>query len=307
MGATGPAGAIELPPGALVAALTNSVVCNATIGGWERGDIVSSGTTFQQFVEKLVRVRHVPTVSPATLTLSSTAALSQEVGSSIVFNLQATYNRGAVFGGYDNSGVNWEPGELQGYAAGELNICYIDDVSVGNVVDDLTLTGVSLQFTEGLSKTYYAYANLASGISYVDSYGDPLYSTYLNPSTVTSQITFTAYRKLFYGLNLNSAPTSADIRALPNHVNGPYIGMDPFYIGIPAGTSSVVIACPPGITISNILWQGVNSLSLDLLHLFSTSSIYVPGANNQAHVIYTYYYYKPADGFSQSAVYKVII
>ena len=83
--------------------------------------------------------------------------------------------------------------------------------------------------------------------------------------------------------------------------------MAPFYISIPVGATSVAIACPPGIEISSIVWQGVNALTMDLLKLFSTSLIYVPGANDQLPVLYTYYHYKPADGFAQAAVYKVII
>lgn len=305
IGATGPAGYVELSEGSLLAALTNSVICNTTLGGLTPGYVINTGTTFQQFVELLTRPRYTPTVVLPSLTLSTNTMVAQEVGEIAIFDMVASYSRGTV-NGFAAAGGVWDPLAFQGYAAGLVNSCTIDDVLIG-AGTNMIRNSVELEFTEGLSKTYTAIANIAGGEPFVDSEGVTVSSPTTSPSVLTAELTFTSYRKLFYGLNLNSAPTSIDIRSLPNYVAAPHVGMAPFYIDIPAGTSSVVIACPSDIEISSIIWQGVNSLTMDLAHLFSTSLIYVPGANNQAPIIYTYYYYSPADGFSQAAVYKVII
>jgi len=309
LGPTGPAGYLELSEGVFVAALTNSVVCNVAVGGLPQGYVINTGTTFQQFVEMIARPRLVPVVIPPSLTLSTNIELNQEVGTSIAFSLISEYDRGAILGA-DQGGI-WQSGAFQGYAGGAVEAAYIDDVLIAGGEGNFVLDTIPIEFSEGFSITYTAYVNIQGGDPFVDSNGAPINES--GPSTITTELTFKAYRKLFYGLNLGSSPSSAEIRALANHINTPYVGDDPypgiapFYINVPAGSSSVVIACPPGTFISSIIWYGQHSIPVDVVSLFSLHSVDVEGAGPGHTAAYNYYRYRPADGFAQSAVYRIII
>lgn len=301
LGPVGPAGEITVPEGTQFPVTTASVVCNLDVGGLSKGKVIDSGTTFQQFVEMLTKGLFSPTIVPPSLTLTSNLPNNQEVGSFSSFNLTAVYNRGSVSGGTVNQ--IWEPSYLAGDVGGDVESYTINNAATSG---DDTLEDVQLTFTEGLTRTYYASVNIAQGPLIFNSVGGVVYYPTNQRTTLNANLVFSSYRKLFYGLNLRSDADSSAIRGLPNSINGPYIGMPAFNINIAAGSTSVVIACPPGITISSIQLQA-GSLAVDLTDVFTTSTVVVAGAAAGYEANYTYYRYRPAGGFSQAAVYKVTI
>lgn len=301
IGPMGPAGELTFPEGVAFNATTASVVCNLTVGGLERGNIIDSGTTLQQFVEMLVRGRFYPVIVPPNLTLAPSTPAAQEVGTLVTFDLTATYNRGSVTGGTYNQ--MWDANYPVGPVGGEAISYTINNVSTSG---NDTLEEVRLTYTEGLSKTYTASVAISAGPTIFDSMGNGVYHPGNQATTLYGNVVCTAYRKLFYGLNLGVDADSSAIRGLPSSINAPYAGMPPFYINIPAGSSSVVIACPPGVTISSIELK-TGAISVDITDIFSLTSVSVAGASPGYEVNYNYYRYRPAGGFTQAASYKVTI
>lgn len=302
IGPSGPAGNINFPEGVTVLTTTESVLSNVNIGGILRGNTIDSGTTFQQLVSRLFRARHLPTIVSPSLTISSNIPLSQEIGTVTDVLITATYDRGSATGASMQDGM-WEPALFQNYVGGEALYYQIDGVSTGGD-DFLTISNVT--FTENMNRSVSATVGINNGMNIYDSLGELVYHSYMPLGSITSTVNLTSYRKLFYGYNLSESATSAEIRGLPYTVNNPAVG-EVFYLPVHPGISSIAIACPPNRSLSSVINQ-TGPFMLDIKNVFTTSFVSVNGAGNSGNsAIYKYYRYKPAGGFTQSALYKITI
>jgi hypothetical protein len=303
-GPVGPAGSINLPEGSQFNSTTASVVCNVEVGGLAPGEIINSGTSFQEFVERMARRRFLPTITYPSLSLSSNLGTSHEIGEVIYTILTATYSRGSALGANDINGV-WQPSLLQGP---------VSDVPSYYIINEVTTAGNNelevppITFTESMfnpdTPLIITASVQAATMQVYDSLGSIVY---LGTSfTPVANLAFTAYRKLFYGFNLEAGVTSQQIRSLPYSANVTHAGLAPFNINIPAGTESVVIATPPNSPVTNItLLSG--GFNVNITQLFSYSNVEVQGPSANYSSVYNYYRYRPAGGFTQAAIYRVTV
>ena len=305
MGATGPRGDLTIPAGTVLAATSKAITSNVALGHLPVNTLINSGTTFEQFVERLLIATFNPTIVPPSASLASSLASSAEIGTTGSLTLTLNYSPGSINGNIVNG--SWSPSASQGARAGAANAYKFDGVAtspVSNTLNKGTVTYTSTQLSYSGQVDYDA-----GTIQPLDSTGSPAVN--LSPAvagtTPTSTVTLTGYRRMFYGADASvtvPTATSAFIRLLPDSRNSPAAGTS-FSISIPVGATSVWIAYPS--TIRNISSIKEGTLNSDVTGAFVSSVLSVEGAGPGYATDYKIYKYVPVGAFSQAATYSVII
>ena len=281
--------------------LTADVTSDVNVGSISTADVVTSGTTLQEFVEQLLKQTYFPTFVNPSASLTDNLASSVEAGTTGI-NLSAGFNAGAINGALTDN--IWDPGLKQANRAGAANSYEFSGTSIITTTQGgSTLSQPAVVITDG-ANTFNVSIDYAEGPQPLDSVG----SNYLSPlpaGSVVKSLTVNGRRRAFYGTNL-SDNTSAGIRALSNSVLNPGNGSS-FTINIPAGAVSVNFSYPNTLrNVTSVLYaEGLNA---DVKGSFGSPTLVdVEGANGFSAISYKVYSFTPPSPFEASATYTVTI
>lgn len=273
-----------------------------TIGSINAGDITPIGSTLDSFITQLTSKTFTPTyVAPSLNLIGSGITSTSEIGTIANIVLTANFNRGSIVGKTVNS--IWQPSTFQNYRSGIANNYTIDSIDLDLVN---TLTKTNYQILSG-ANTFSALVNYDIGIQPVNSKNEN-FETPLSAGSVSANVTFYGYNKLFYGtdsVNNVTYTLSSEIRALVNSILNPLNGTT-FTINIPAGAKMVTISYPAYLEdISSI--KHVEGLNAEIKSVFNKTLINVERANNYLAISYKVYTYIPVSPYENTATYSVTI
>ena len=168
---------------------TNDVIADMTVGAISAGDIVQSGTNIQELVERLLTKIFYPTFINPSFSISNNAG-TNEVGSSVTFNLIFSFDRGQIVGNL-SSGI-WNPSLFQNYRAGVASSYTLNGVTQSGNTLSVTTTVLN-----GIN-SFYGTVSYLNGVQPLDSKGNN-YSSPLLGGTSPSQVTsFNGIYPFFY-------------------------------------------------------------------------------------------------------------
>lgn len=190
----------------------------------------------------------------------------------VVFNAEAvTVSQAAT----ENSKTNSSPlvinGTLSLTATGDNT--YTDDPITFNFVANASYTESADRIPVSNIGTKHEELKIASG----------------SLDQLDKAVTFTGYRKSFYGANAEVAElNSANIRALTSSVNS---NTNSFVITTTGGEKQLVIAVPSGRQVTEI--KDANAFNTNIFSVFTKTTVSVEGANAYTGKDYNVYSYAP--------------
>ena len=171
---------------------TADVTANIAVGAIKIGDTISSGTTIQDLVEKLLLTTYNPTFVNPTFGLSDSVNNTQEVGDTINVPLTFNFNRGSIRGDLVNG--TWNENSIQNPRAGS-SISYTID---GNNQTVNTYTVLNHEVTLG-TNTFQGVVEYSIGPQPLDSNGNDFGSRFPAGTSPTRATSFIGYHPYFWG------------------------------------------------------------------------------------------------------------
>lgn len=270
----------------------NSIPSTVTVGAISPGDIITSGSTLDDFITQLVSQTYYPTFTSPSASLSSSISNS-ESGTISNITLTLNFSKGSINGNLVD-GI-WNPSAKQNNRTGLVTNYTIDGTDL-DLINNKILT--DYQVVDG-ANSWTSQVDYAEGPQPLDSLGNNYNSPY-NAGSLSPGRTIYGYRKLFYGFS-NDALDSDDIRSLSNSLLNPSNGTT-FTINIPNGATNVVFAYPATLRDVNTV-KYVEGLNAEVKGIFTQTTLNVEGANNYTAISYKIYKYTPASPFDDTATY----
>lgn len=291
--------------GSVSAQLTDDITASQDVGAIEAGQVLTQGTTFQEFVEELLTSTFYPTFQSPSVNLTEDISNTIEVGTVTNITLVANFDRGAING--DLVGNVWNANTKQNDRAGAATLYTIDGNNNGTN-NTLVLSNYVIQ--EG-SNSWSVDVDYAQGPQPLDSDGNN-YDSPLVAGSVSDSVSVNGRRRLFFGTEQNATvPTSSsEIRDLfnnnpSNNVLNPNNGTT-FTINVPVGAEKVVFAYPANLSdVDEVIY--VEGLGSDIKGSFNQTLINVEGVSGFSAISYKVYTFVPVSAFSQTATYNVTI
>ena len=282
--------------GQLGGVVTSDVTSDLEVGAIQPAQVITTNTTFQEFVELLLTKTFYPTFVNPSANMSGSLSTNVESGTTGI-TLNISLNRGSIVG--NTVGGIWNPSVSQNFRSGSAN----NYTFLGN--NNGTNSSYSSPSTVigDNSNVFNGTVSYDQGPQPLDSKGND-YLTPLNAGTINVSFTVYGRRKAFYGVN-NNASSSSNIRALSNSLLNPSNGTS-FTINIPSGATNVVFAYPSTLRDVNSV-KYVEGLNAEVKGIFTQTTVSVEGLNGYTGVNYKVYKYTPASPFSSSATYNVTI
>jgi len=294
---------------------TSAVVkAQKDIGYIHAGDDVLVGTTMQEFVEQLLITTFNPTLVEPTAGLAANKTLSQEAGTNLSsLTLTGSYTAGSVKG--KNVNGLWMPNDTQSAAwTGAVTKYSFSGNGITGTVDNGTTAGYNVPGTVQLVDAGLSYAvsvDYAAGTYQpVNSKGAD-YDTIHLGGTVTHNLNFTAFRKLFYGVSSVSTSVPTDnataatiVRGLAGSQASPANGTA-FSLAPVSGTTRVMFAYPA--TLRDVTSVIDAATGYDIKGSFTKVTYTVPGAESYSPISYKIYYFVPPSPYSAGTTYSVVI
>lgn len=249
-----------------------------TVGGLKTGDTIPEGTTMDELI-KLLTQKSVPAsyVQPGvTCRVSAgTSAGSYEVGTEINTTIQGTFTQN-------------DAGALTQIEVLKNGVSILSQAAspITTEAQTFTLGEETVSFT--------AKATYAAGPVKNDNLGQPSPDGQIKAgSKISSAVSFTGKRNLFYGTGVGAAPEASSevVRGLANKKLGPTNGTS-FNINVAVGQQYVIIAYPA--TLRDLTKCFYVEQNTDLAANFEKSNISVQGANSAAGADYKVYVYEMA-------------
>src|SRR5690606_17565378 len=253
--------------------LETNVFSDVNVGAIEAGETITQGTTFTEFVQKLLSKTFYPTFTPYSI--SGNAGNAVEVGTSTK-TITVNFTRGNIVGDLD-SGV-WNPALVQGNVLGAATKYWINGEDNGTN----PTKSVSVLTTLGTNTVDIA-VDYAEGDQPKDSKGN----NYLSPEpsgTLNGVVTWQGfyYRTAIAG---NSVPTATDVRnnytARRNNAG---------VINLNSGTTNIRfdVFVPQGSSITQVLDTGNLNLNITSEFVLQGSDFSGLDANGD-EVLYKHY------------------
>jgi hypothetical protein len=269
---------------------TADVIADVSVGGISAGDVIESGITLAEFMDKILKKVFYPTFVSPSLSLTADISITCEVGVKD-FTLTANFDRGKILGKV--VGTAWDASAFQDYRAGvALNF----DVA-GVDLDLVNALTIATPIVDG-KNSFSAMCNYDSGSQPLHSLGNS-YLLPLPAGHLVATLTINGVRRFYYGVNLFVIKDlqNSELDAKPNKT---------FTISIPTGTTSVVFAYPLDVrAVFSVIY--IEGLSAEVRSIFQMTTEEIGAINGFSPVTYRVYRYTPAVPFSAQATYKVLI
>lgn len=275
--------------------LTSNITSMLTVGGISAQTLLTSGTTFTDFVRKLLTTTFYPTFEAPTFSFTTNQPTDLESGSAPAITFTYNFSRGKILGNLVN-GV-WNPNAWQNFRTGAAISYTINGTITTNSAMTQTFTIV-----DGIN-TYSGSCTFNEGPQPLDSNSQPYGNKYPSGTEIRTT-TINGKRRAFFG-HSNSGTTSALIRSLSGSLLGPVNGST-FTINIPVGAWNVVFAYPATLRdVTSVKY--VEGLNAEIKSVFTQTIVSVEGANGYNPINYKVYIYTPVEPFSNTATYNVTI
>ena len=267
------------------------VMLKDSVGSFSNGDTIAAGTSIDAIVRKLVQVQIPPTYSAPSVSISVSSGAtggSYEEGTSVTPNLTAAFTKND---------------------AGALTNIVIKKNGTQVATSTTSPATHSETFTiEGTTK-FSATATYAAGAVKQDNFGaDYPTGSITAGSKNSSEITYTGYRKFFYGADsvATAATTSANVRALANASDKAAAAGTTFTISVTKGQTRATFAYPATVRDVNSV-KYVEMGNDESKALFEKTTVAVEGANGHTAIDYKVYSLIPAQPFPSNMTFNVTI
>lgn len=263
-------------------------VVGVNSGSYSDGNTIPSGTKIEDIIEKMLKKMIPPTYVAPTISLSGSSPFVVEAGVVNAITIVPTF--------IQNN-------------AGNVTSCKV--YKNGNLVKTTSVIEPFVDNNVGMTDSNIVYkveVSYATGDVLKNNLGEDYASGQIQAGTITSSnLTYTAYRKTFYGTNSSTGEvTSNEVRALSS-TNSALSAGSSFTLNIPVGAKKVIFAYPATLRdVSSI--QYVEGMNAEIKGIFgSPKTVTVYGANSYNAISYKVYTYTPAEAFSAAATYKITI
>ena len=267
------------------------VMLNEKVGSFVNGDVIAAGTSIDSIVRKLVQVQIPPEYIAPTVSIS---VASGTIGGFYEEGTVATPTISASFTKND---------------AGSLNNIVIkkNDIQVATSTvspishtDEIVITGTT---------TFNATATYAAGLVKKDNFGEDYHTGSISSgSKTTEDITYTSYRKYFWGSDTVTTPavSSANIRALSNSSEQSAGPGTTFTIKVTKGQTRVTFAYPANVRdVTSVKYVEIGDD--DSKSVFTQTIVPVEGANGFTAIDYKVYSLIPTQPFPSDMTFDVTI
>jgi len=285
---------------AVISALnTNSIKLSETIvfngvsqGSYANGSSMNQGDNLTTILRNMAQVALPVTYSAPSLNITPNNT-SVEAGTMVNPTIIPTFTQR-------------DGGALNRY----LLLLSVGGASAVTLVDNATLQNYeqgSIQVEDGAHLQYAANAYYDDGAIKLNNMGEPSPDGQILAGSKSDTLTYTGYRKLFYGADTQGAAptTSAAVRALANNSLNPVNGTS-FNLNIPVGTTRVVVAYDAALRdLTSVKYEEVGRN--EVADTFVKTTVQVEGANGFTAKEYKVYTYAPAIPFGSAATYNVTI
>jgi hypothetical protein len=256
-------------------------------GSYVDGNVIPSGTSLEVVIKNMLQQRVAATYASPSLSLSTAATLSPEIGTNISASLAS----------------NWSKGD-----AGDATVFRVkQDGTTVQTTNGASSAAYSASFQLLANTSFTAEADYQQGIQKYDNLGDPSGTPIAAGTRTSSALTFAPRRNTFYGADTgtSAAASSANVRALGNAVLGHANGST-FTLSIPSGSTRVSIAYPASLrTLNSVKYVEVGNS--EVKDTFTETSVSVEGANGASPISYRVFTYRPSIPFGSAATYTVTI
>ncbi len=263
-------------------------VVGVNSGSYSDGNTIPSGTKIEDIIEKMLKKMIPPTYVAPTISLSGSSPFVVEAGAVNTITIVPTF--------IQNN-------------AGNVTSCKV--YKNGNLVKTTSVIEPFVDNNVGMTDSNIVYkveVSYATGEVLKNNLGEDYPSGQIQAGTITSSnLTYTAYRKTFYGTNSSTDEvTSNEVRALSS-TNSALSAGSSFTLNMPLGAKKVIFAYPATLRdVSSV--QYVEGMNAEIKGIFgSPKTVTVYGANSYNAISYKVYTYTPAEAFSTPATYKITI
>lgn len=253
------------------------------IGAYAVGDTINATDSVTEILKKMTQTRIPATYTKPALAFdvpTGNKGGNYEAGTSLSSTLRATFTKND---------------------AGNLT-----NLKINNGTDDLvtgTITPQSYEYTGVLGDdplTFTATAAYEAGEIKNDNLGDPSPNGQIKAGSISKTITFTPFRKYFYGADSTGSAAIADsagIRALSGS-SGKATKGTKFSISVPVGSTRCTIAFDKTVgTLAQVLYR--ESGNANITGQFTLSEVNVEGVgaySAKAYNVYTILWAQPTAG-----------
>lgn len=269
-----------------------SVMLDENIGSYTNGDTIPAGTSIDAIVRKLVQVQIPPKYTQPSVSISvssGTTGGSYEEGTTATPTLAASFTKN-------------DAGSLTNIVIKKNDIqVATSDTSPISHTEDITITGTI---------KYSATATYAAGLIKKDNFGEdyPTGSIAAGSKSTTSNITYTGYRKYFWGSDTVTTPavSSANIRSLSESSSSAASAGTTFTLAVTKGQTRATFAYPASLRdVSSVKY--VEMGNDESKAMFTKTVVPVEGANGFTAIDYKVYTLIPAQPFPSDMTFTVTI
>lgn len=252
------------------------IMLSAPLGSMKPGEKIAAGTDLNSIIKKLVQQQIPPTYSAPSLKIvvSGETAGSYEVGTKLSPTLTSTFTKNDA--GAVTSHVIKKNGTAITSGGTGLTETFTDSIVIGT--SDIKYTS-TVAYEAGAVKN--------------DNFGEPYASTSIKAGSKDSAqtITFSGYRKYFYGAMVGDAPADSDgVRGMTGSTKGA-ANNTTFSVAAKAGDTTVVFAYPATLRdVTSVKY--VEAGNDESKGLFNYTLVNVKGAGDDAGVNYKVYVMK---------------
>ena len=268
-----------------------SVMLTNDVGSYSNGDVIAAGTSVDSIVRKLLQVQIPPSYTAPTASISVTAgtsAGSYEVGTTASPSFSGAFTKND---------------------AGALSSIVIKKNDVEVVTSTTSPVAHSDSFTIDGTVKFKAVATYAEGTIKQDNFGEDYPSGHITAgSTTSSEITYSGYRKYFWGTDNVTTPaaSSADVRALAESSTKAAAAGTKFNVSVKKNQTRATFAYPATLRdVSSVKYVEFNND--ESKNFFTKTTVNVEGANGHTAIQYKVYTYIPAQPFPSDMTFAVTI
>lgn len=268
------------------------VMLNNAVGSFENGDTISAGTSIDAIVRKLVQERIPPVYTKPSVSIavtSGTVGGYYEDGTVATPNITATFTKN-------------DAGSLTNMVIKKNDIQVASSTSSpASHSEEITIVGTT---------TFSATATYTAGLIKKDNFEEDYTSGSISAGSKTTEenITYTGYRKYFWGSDTVTTPavSSANIRALSNSSENAAAPGTSFTISVTRGQTRATFAYPANVRdVTSVKYAEMGNDESDML--FAKTIVPVEGANGFTAIDYKVYTLIPAQPFPSDMTFNVTI
>lgn len=267
------------------------VMLTANVGSFKNGDVIPADTSADAIFRKLLQVQIPPVYTAPTISASVSSgskAGSYEEGTSVNPTISSSFTKNDA-GALTNIVIKKNGTEVK-----------TSTTSPATHAETFVVSGTT---------TFNATATYAEGAVKQDNFGEDYSTGHIVAGSITSgNITYTGYRKYFWGADSKTAAatTSADVRGFANSSTKAAANGTTFTVSVTAGQTRATFAYPATLRdVSSVKYVEMGNDESKVF--FNKTTVDVEGANGHTAISYKVYTYIPDQPFPSNMTLNVTI